>query len=144
MGNWSYNPTYRSYNPIYNWKGAHLVDIQSYLLRFGVWMVHFWGPNTEPPQVIGRLGIVSTTLPETNISPENRPLEVWRFRTWKPSFLRAFAVSFREGIHYQITKLRNHVGHSTQQKTRAGSPRHPKGLLLMTRILMHFRWVRCM
>ena len=25
MGNWSYNPTYRSYNPIYNWKGAHLV-----------------------------------------------------------------------------------------------------------------------
>ena len=19
MGNWSYNPTYRSYNPIYNW-----------------------------------------------------------------------------------------------------------------------------
>ncbi len=24
MGNWSYNPTYRSYNPIYNWKGAHL------------------------------------------------------------------------------------------------------------------------
>ena len=27
MGNWSYNPTYRSYNPIYNWKGAHLVSI---------------------------------------------------------------------------------------------------------------------
>ncbi len=27
MGNWSYNPTYRSYNPIYNWKGAHLVGI---------------------------------------------------------------------------------------------------------------------
>ena len=25
MGNWSYNPTYRSYNPVYNWKGAHLV-----------------------------------------------------------------------------------------------------------------------
>ncbi len=25
MGNWSYIPTYRSYNPIYNWKGAHLV-----------------------------------------------------------------------------------------------------------------------
>ena len=25
MGNWSYNPTYRSYNPIYTWKGAHLV-----------------------------------------------------------------------------------------------------------------------
>ena len=25
MGNWSYNPTYRSYNPIYNWQGAHLV-----------------------------------------------------------------------------------------------------------------------
>ena len=24
MGNWSYNPTYRSYNPIYNWKGVHL------------------------------------------------------------------------------------------------------------------------
>ena len=26
MGNWSYNPTYRSYNPIYNWKGVHLVE----------------------------------------------------------------------------------------------------------------------
>ena len=25
MGDWSYNPTYRSYNPIYKWKGAHLV-----------------------------------------------------------------------------------------------------------------------
>ncbi len=29
------------------------------------------------------------TLPETNISPENRPLYFWRFRTWKPSFLGA-------------------------------------------------------
>ena len=29
-GNWSYNPTYRSYNPIYNWKGAHLVYIYIY------------------------------------------------------------------------------------------------------------------
>ena len=29
MGNWSYNPTYRSYNTIYNWKGAHLVGFSS-------------------------------------------------------------------------------------------------------------------
>ena len=29
MGNWSYNPTYRSYNPIYNWKGVHLVSAQN-------------------------------------------------------------------------------------------------------------------
>ena len=28
---------------------------------------------------------------------ENRPLESRRFRAWKPSFLGAFAVSFREG-----------------------------------------------
>ena len=25
MGDWSYNPIYRTYNPIYKWKGAHLV-----------------------------------------------------------------------------------------------------------------------
>ena len=30
MGDWSYNPTYRSYNPIYKWKGAHLVRILAY------------------------------------------------------------------------------------------------------------------
>ena len=40
------------------------------------------------------------TLPETNseFAPENNPLEVWSFRAWKPSFLGAFAVSFRECI----------------------------------------------
>ncbi len=27
MGHWSYKPTYRSYNPICNWKGAHLVPV---------------------------------------------------------------------------------------------------------------------
>ena len=31
-------------------------DSSKYLLRFGVWMVCFWGPNTEPQEVFGCLG----------------------------------------------------------------------------------------
>ena len=34
MGDWSYNPTYRSYNPIYKWKGAHLVEVGDNSLWF--------------------------------------------------------------------------------------------------------------
>ena len=46
MGNWSYNPTYRSYNPIYNWKGAHLVDkVPNYQL---VSLPDFWSINSIP------------------------------------------------------------------------------------------------
>ena len=31
------------------------LDIQSYLLRKGVWMVCFWAPNTEPQELFGCL-----------------------------------------------------------------------------------------
>ena len=41
MGNWSYNPTYRSYNPIYNWKGAHLVGL-AFPIRFFSFGQHFY------------------------------------------------------------------------------------------------------
>ncbi len=37
MGNWSYNPTYRSYNSIYNWKGAHLVYTTHTTSRKSCW-----------------------------------------------------------------------------------------------------------
>ena len=33
MGNWGYNPTYRSYNPIYNWEGALATFINDASLR---------------------------------------------------------------------------------------------------------------
>ena len=36
------------------------------------------------PHLKGRNNGVSP--PETIMAPENRPLEVWRFRTWKPPF----------------------------------------------------------
>ena len=40
---------------------------------------------------------LGNTLPETNIFPENRaPLEIRRFRTWKPIIFRGENVSFRE------------------------------------------------
>ena len=39
--------------------------------------------------------VLSTTLPETNIAPENRPLEVWRFLL-ETTIFRGY-VGFREG-----------------------------------------------
>ena len=56
MGNWSYNPTYRSYNPIYNWKGAHLVEKVSVIPKNPAKPIqeihHFVGPTelTDPKQ----------------------------------------------------------------------------------------------
>ena len=44
MGNWSYNPTYRRYSPIYNWKGAHLVGAFVLLeihFKFVLFCFHF-------------------------------------------------------------------------------------------------------
>ena len=52
-----------------------------------------------------------TTLPETNMTPENIPLEVWRFRTWKPSFLGVVVVSFRECICCCRRHLPSHSFH---------------------------------
>ncbi len=45
MGNCSYNPTYRSYNPIYNWKGDHLVriPIKQPVFHGKYPAVFFWG-----------------------------------------------------------------------------------------------------
>ena len=36
--------------------GGYMLDIQSYLLRFGVWSVYLGGPSTEPQQGFGCLG----------------------------------------------------------------------------------------
>ena len=44
MGNWSSNPTYRSYNPIYNWKGAHLEHIWRIIFRK---LLGWMGPHLE-------------------------------------------------------------------------------------------------
>ena len=43
------------------------------------------------------------TLPETNISPEKRPLKKRKFRTWKPSFSGPFAVSFGEALVLSVS-----------------------------------------
>ena len=74
------------------WLLAQL-EVSKALVPFWRLLIHRFGTRDIPWKSKG------TTLPETNISPENGgPLDFWRFRTWKPSFLGAFAVSFRGGI----------------------------------------------
>ncbi len=70
-------------------------------------LVSFWGvveayfSGGEVLLVSGSVGLAlffMLTLSETNSSPLEK-IDPWkrRFRTWKPPFLGAFAVSFREG-----------------------------------------------
>ena len=79
MGNWSYNPTYRSYNPIYNWKGVHLVlsrgnpktrctSFTSCILGLEMTLPDKYALNQA--SLLKRI-----TLSEPNIAPENWGLE---------------------------------------------------------------------
>ena len=57
-----------------------------------------------------------STLPETNISPEKRPLEVWRFllETRNHHFQARFDVSFRESILSKQPGKKTYIGHVFQ------------------------------
>ena len=39
MGNWGYNPYKWSYNPTYNWVGAHLVENMGEIFILHIWSV---------------------------------------------------------------------------------------------------------
>ena len=77
--------------------GDLTLDIQSYLLRFGVWMVCFWGPNTFSAGVwmsrvtyfsfqAKRCNLLKAQAAETPMHANDRvdvkkaPVVSWRFR----------------------------------------------------------------
>ncbi len=81
MGNWSYNPTYRSYNPIYNWKGAHLVCFPGILTSPGM-VLHvcqqvFGGPllwsDQLPASMASNLNVYCTPMKQQKhvVGPQN-------------------------------------------------------------------------